>query len=105
MSMNQTSETTFHIGTSGYAYLPWKGSFYPQELPAKGMLQYYGQQFSSVELNNTFYRMPKAPALAALAKDVPVDFRFALKAPQGITHFRRLQNVEEPLAAFIDAAR
>src|SRR3954470_20476747 len=103
--MATTSGTTFYVGTSGYADLAWKGSFYPQDLPAKGMLRYYGVQFRAVELNNTFYRMPKAPALAALTKEVPGDFRCALKAPQSITHFRRLKNVDEPLAAFVGAAR
>src|SRR6266704_1736657 len=72
----------FHVGTSGYSYKEWKGSFYPEKLPQKDMLSYYSQRFSTVEINNTFYRMPKA-------------FRFVLKAPQTITHFKRLKDAQE----------
>ncbi len=57
----------FHVGTSGYSYKEWKGSFYPAQLPAKEMLAYYGQRFSTVEINNTFYRMPEMSVLKSWA--------------------------------------
>ena len=78
-------------GTSGFAYKEWKGSFYPEDLPAKQMLEYYGTQLSSVEINNTFYRLPKVDLLEKWASDVPEDFSFVLKASRRITHFARLK--------------
>jgi uncharacterized protein YecE (DUF72 family) len=91
-------------GTSGFAYREWKGSFYPEDLPASAMLRYYASQFSSVEINNTFYRMPAADTLAQWAADVPDDFTFVLKASQTITHRKRLKDVAEPVAYFFNAA-
>jgi uncharacterized protein YecE (DUF72 family) len=79
----------FYVGTSGYSYKEWKGSFYPEKLPQKDMLSYYAQRFSTVEINNTFYRMPKASVVESWAQQVPESFRFVLKAPQKITHFKR----------------
>ncbi|HEX9705385.1 MAG TPA: DUF72 domain-containing protein [Gemmatimonadales bacterium] len=84
-----------HIGTSGYAYKEWKGTFYPEDLPADGMLTYYAGHFDTVEINNTFYRMPTAKSVAAWAGAVPDGFTFVLKAPQRITHFARLQNADD----------
>jgi uncharacterized protein YecE (DUF72 family) len=94
----------YYVGTSGYSYKEWKGSFYPQDLPAKRMLSYYGERFRAVELNNTFYRMPKPSALEALSAEVPADFKFALKAPQQITHFQRLVNSDESVAYLLEVA-
>jgi len=85
----------FFVGTSGYSYKEWKGSFYPEKLAQKEMLSYYAQRFSTVEINNTFYRMPKAGVLESWAQQVPDGFRFVLKAPQKITHFKRLKDAEE----------
>jgi uncharacterized protein YecE (DUF72 family) len=99
-----TTTTNFYVGTSGYSYTEWKGSFYPQDLPAKQMLRYYGEKFRTVELNNTFYKMPTAAALEALTKEVPAGFRFAVKAPQRITHFQRLRETNETVAQYIEAA-
>lgn len=84
-----------HVGTSGYSYKEWKGTFYPDDMPGKGMLRFYGERFRTVEINNTFYRMPKAEVLLAWADEVPVDFRFALKAPRSITHIKRLKDAED----------
>jgi uncharacterized protein YecE (DUF72 family) len=81
-----------YVGTSGYSYKQWKGEFYPEDLPDKDMLKYYGTQLTSVEINNTFYRMPKEPVLKAWADQVPEDFRFSIKASQRITHFKRLND-------------
>ena len=72
----------FFVGTSGYSYKEWKGTFYPEKLPQKDMLNYYAQRFSTVEINNTFYRMPKADVLESWAAQVPDTFRFVLKGPQ-----------------------
>jgi uncharacterized protein YecE (DUF72 family) len=83
------------VGTSGYAYPQWKGGFYPEGLPAREFLRYYGTRLAAVEINNTFYRMPKASVLAAWAEQVPEGFRFVLKAPQRITHIKRLKDAGE----------
>jgi uncharacterized protein YecE (DUF72 family) len=85
---------TFHIGTSGYAYKEWKGGFYPEKMSPKNMLPYYSERLSAVEINNTFYHMPKESVLTSWAQQVPDDFIFALKAPQLITHIKRLKSVE-----------
>jgi uncharacterized protein YecE (DUF72 family) len=84
-----------HVGTSGFSYKEWKGSFYPEDLPAKQMLKYYGERFQTVEINNTFYALPKAEVLKAWAAEVPEDFTFVLKASQRITHFKRLKDTGE----------
>jgi uncharacterized protein YecE (DUF72 family) len=93
------------VGTSGYNYGEWRGTFYPRDLPAARMLAYYGERFPTVEINATFYRMPSAAQVAAWARAVPDGFVFALKAPQRITHFARLRDVDEPVRAFCDVAR
>ncbi len=79
------------VGTSGYSYKEWKGPFYPEKLPAKKMLAYYASKLSSVEINNTFYRMPKAEVLERWETEVPEGFVFVLKASRRITHQTRLQ--------------
>jgi uncharacterized protein YecE (DUF72 family) len=93
-----------YVGTSGYSYKEWKGTFYPKDLPEKRMLHFYGGQFRAVEINNTFYRMPKASVLQAWAGEVPADFKFVLKAPQRITHFQRLKEVGDSVAYLLDVA-
>ena len=84
----------FFVGTSGYSYKEWKGTFYPEKLPPKEMLSYYAQRFSTVELNNSFYRLPSVSAVESWAEQVPDSFRFVLKAPQTITHRKRLKNAD-----------
>jgi len=84
-----------YIGTSGYGYKEWKGKFYPENISPKEMLRYYSKRLKTVEINNTFYHMPREVVLASWAEQVPDDFIFALKAPQVITHLKRLRNVEE----------
>jgi uncharacterized protein YecE (DUF72 family) len=93
-----------YVGTSGYSYKEWKGTFYPEKLPDKQMLHFYGEHFRSVEINNTFYRMPKASVLEAWAAEVPADFKFVLKASQRITHFQRLKDAGESLSYLLDVA-
>ena len=92
------------VGTSGYSYAEWKGSFYPAELRADQMLRFYAQRFRAVEINNTFYRMPSSELLARWKQQVPEDFRFVLKAPQSITHRQRLQNSDATLAILFEKA-
>ncbi len=87
--------TRFLAGTSGFSYAEWTGVFYPEELPARERLAYYASRLPAVEINNTFYRMPKAELLAGWAAQVPPSFRFAIKAPQRITHHKRLKDVGE----------
>jgi uncharacterized protein YecE (DUF72 family) len=84
-----------YVGTSGYAYKEWKGKFYPEKISPKEMLRFYSERLNTVEINNTFYRMPKESVLASWAEQVPGDFVFALKAPQVITHLKQLRNVSE----------
>jgi uncharacterized protein YecE (DUF72 family) len=91
-------------GTSGFSYSAWKGSFYPHELPARRMLAFYAGRLGTVEANSTFYRMPKAETLAAWRAEVPAAFVFALKAPQRITHVKRLSGADDLVAAFHRAA-
>jgi uncharacterized protein YecE (DUF72 family) len=91
-------------GTSGFSYKEWKGSFYPEDLAAENMLQFYSQRLPAVEINNTFYRMPKPALLESWAAQVPEEFRFVLKASQRITHHKRLKEAGEEVAYFFRVA-
>jgi uncharacterized protein YecE (DUF72 family) len=93
------------IGTSGYNYPEWRGTFYPEKFPTARMLPYYAERFGTVEVNYTFYRTPSAKTIAGWNAETPAGFCFALKAPQRITHFARLRDVDEPLRYFLDLAR
>ena len=84
-----------YVGTSGYGYKEWKGIFYPEKISPKEMLRFYSERLGAVEINNTFYHMPTEGVLTSWAEQVPDDFVFALKAPQVITHLKRLRNVGE----------
>jgi len=86
-----------YVGTSGFSYKEWKGRFYPPDLPSKQLLRFYSSHFRAVEINNTFYRMPKEAILEAWASEVPEGFRFALKAPRQITHLLQLRDAAEPV--------
>jgi uncharacterized protein YecE (DUF72 family) len=92
------------IGTSGYAYKEWKGHFYPEKLPADGMLAYYASRLDTVEINNTFYRMPTEKLLLQWGAQVPDGFTFVLKLAQKITHIRRLKDAGEELRYFLTTA-
>jgi uncharacterized protein YecE (DUF72 family) len=81
-----------YVGTSGYSYKEWKGNFYPEDLAAKDMLAYYAARLPAVEINNTFYRLPRADVIEKWAEQVPEDFRFSIKASRRITHVKRLKN-------------
>jgi uncharacterized protein YecE (DUF72 family) len=93
-----------HIGTSGYSYKEWKGTFYPKDLPIKQMLRYYGERFRTVEINSTFRRMPTAAVLEAWMSEVPTDFKFVLKAPERITHIQRLKDVGDLVSSLFEVA-
>ncbi|MGH7617596.1 MAG: DUF72 domain-containing protein [Gemmatimonadaceae bacterium] len=80
-----------HAGTSGFAFKEWKGPFYPPDLKDDAMLAFYASRFPTVEINNTFYRLPKESVLQSWASQVPGSFTFAIKASQRITHFARLK--------------
>jgi uncharacterized protein YecE (DUF72 family) len=94
------------VGTSGYNYPEWKGSFYPADLPATKFLPYYAERFPTVEINYTFYRMPTPKLIAGWRAQVPSSFRFTLKAPKRITHDKRLRAAEvaESVQGFMTAA-
>jgi uncharacterized protein YecE (DUF72 family) len=91
------------IGTSGFSYPAWRGSFYPAKMPTTKMLAYYAERLTTVEINNTFYRMPKADMLAAWAATTPATFRFAPKAPQLITHRQKLAGASDSVGYFLKA--
>ena len=91
-------------GTSGFSYPAWRGSFYPDELPAREMLRFYARALATVEINHTFHRLPTPELLTGWARQTPAGFRFALKAPQRITHVLRLRDAGEVTAAFCRAA-
>jgi uncharacterized protein YecE (DUF72 family) len=88
------------VGTSGFSYDAWYGSFYPEDLRKDEMLSYYAKHFDTCEINNTFYRMPTPKLIAGWVEKVPASFSFVLKASQKITHLKRLKDSADSLAAF-----
>ncbi|MGA7541364.1 MAG: DUF72 domain-containing protein [Steroidobacteraceae bacterium] len=92
------------VGTSGYNYPEWRGSFYPQKLATTKMLPYYSQRLATVEINYTFYRSPNPSILAGWSRQTPPHFKFTLKAPKRITHDARLRDCAESLRYFLDTA-
>jgi uncharacterized protein YecE (DUF72 family) len=92
------------VGTSGYNYPEWKGSFYPADLPAAKMLPYYAARFPTVEINYTFYRMPNEKLVSGWAAQTPDSYRLTLKAPRRITHDSRLKNTGELVQGFCRVA-
>jgi uncharacterized protein YecE (DUF72 family) len=93
------------VGTSGYNYPEWRGSFYPEKFPATKMLPYYAERFNSVEINYTFYRVPTPTLLENWSGQTPADFTFTLKAPRRITHDSKLRHCEELTQVFCRTAR
>ena len=91
-------------GTSGYSYKEWKGRFYPEKMKEAEMLGFYAGRFPTVEINNTFYRMPAPDMLRKWLAQTPDTFTFVLKAPQRITHHRRLADVSGDVAYFYETA-
>jgi uncharacterized protein YecE (DUF72 family) len=93
-----------YVGTSGYSYQQWKGTFYPANISGRHMLNYYGARFRAVEINTTFYGLPGVPVVQQWAGAVPAEFKFALKAPRLITHVQRLKNSAEALSRLMELA-
>ena len=93
-----------YVGTSGFSYPEWKGIVYPEDLPDRQYLSFYGQHFSSAEINNTFYRFPSAKTTQTWSEQVPDDFRFTLKMNRKVTHRKRLTDVEEEMDWFFNGA-
>jgi uncharacterized protein YecE (DUF72 family) len=100
VTASRLTVSTLFAGASGYSFKEWKGSFYPGDMKPEGMLRFYAERLSTVEINNTFYQMPKAAVLENWAASTPQSFRFAIKAPRRITHLARLdaEKVADPLA-------
>ncbi len=94
-----------YVGTSGFSYKEWKGPFYPEDLPAKKMLSYYASRLGAVEINNTFYRLPKASVLEGWAAEVPAGFRFSIKASRRITHMKRLKDAGDETGYLLETVR
>ena len=95
----------FRIGTSGWQYADWRRRFYPDDLPLRAWLPYYGNRFDVVEVNNTFYRLPRPEVFAEWARLTPPGFLFVAKVSRFLTHVKRLAEPEEPAARFLEAAR
>ncbi len=95
----------YWVGTSGYNYAEWKGSFYPERMPASKMLPYYAERFRTVEINYSFYRMPSEKSIGDWVKATPDGFRFTLKASRRITHEARLRDCEELVGLLVERAR
>jgi uncharacterized protein YecE (DUF72 family) len=93
-----------YVGTSGYSYKQWKGTFYPKDLPVQQMLRFYGERFRTVEINSSFYRMPTASVLEGWAGAVCGDFEFVLKAPRQITHSQGLKDAGDLVSRFLEVA-
>jgi len=100
-----TQDSHIHIGTSGWCYDHWKGAFYPADLRGKRMLEYYAQQFRSVEINSSFYRLPEKQTLQHWYACTPRDFRFSAKASRYITHMKKLRDPQKTVPAFLDRIR
>jgi len=92
------------IGTSGWQYRDWRGSFYPRDLAQRAWLEYYADRFATVEVNNTFYRLPERATFQGWAERTPADFELVIKASRYLTHVRRLQEPAEPVARMLDHA-
>jgi uncharacterized protein YecE (DUF72 family) len=90
------------IGTSGFQYTEWKGKFYPEDLPSSKMLSFYAERFSTTEINYTFHRIPAAKTIENWKQLTPENFRFALKAPQKITHWSKLRDCADTMRYFHD---
>jgi len=98
----QTNDVRAHVGTSGWQYSYWKKAFYPTDLAQSHWLEYYATRFSTVEVNNTFYRLPPADTFANWAARTPDNFVFSLKASRYLTHMKRLRDPEEPVSRMLE---
>lgn len=99
------SPSKYHIGTSGWVYPHWRGKFYPAGLPQSKWFEFYSSRFSTVEINNSFYRLPSEKALDRWRDNAPGGFIYAVKVSRFITHIKKLKDVSRPLSTFIERAR
>jgi uncharacterized protein YecE (DUF72 family) len=90
-------EATFRVGCSGWQYKHWKGDFYPSDLPQRAWLEYYAQHFDTVEVNNSFYRLPPEGVFDNWRARTPAAFLFAVKASRFLTHMKKVKDPEEPV--------
>jgi uncharacterized protein YecE (DUF72 family) len=95
----------YYVGTSGWHYDHWRYLFYPDKLPKAKWLEFYASHFTTVELNNSFYRLPSEEAFTAWRNSSPANFTFAVKVSRFITHIKRLKNIEQPVGTFLDRAK
>jgi uncharacterized protein YecE (DUF72 family) len=93
------------VGCSGWQYKHWRGNFYPADLPLKSWFEHYAAVFDTVEINNSFYRLPEAETFGAWAARAPRGFLFAVKASRFLTHMKKLKDPEDPLDRFFSRAR
>ncbi len=103
--LQQLRTPSVRIGCSGWQYRHWRGNFYPAGLPANRWLEFYSRRFDTVEINNTFYRLPEAPTFADWKRRVPSRFQFAVKASRFLTHMKKLKDPDDPLDRFFSRAR
>jgi uncharacterized protein YecE (DUF72 family) len=103
-SLLTTHMCDIRIGTSGWHYKHWVGTFYPERLPASKMLEFYLRHFDAVEINNTFYKLPRVDMLRAWRDAVPADFRFAVKGSRFITHNKKLKDPENAIENILPRA-
>jgi uncharacterized protein YecE (DUF72 family) len=96
---------TLRVGCSGWQYKHWRGDFYPATLPAARWLEFYATHFDTVEINNSFYRLPLAETFAEWRRRVPASFVYAVKASRYLTHMKKLKDPEEPVALLFSRAR
>jgi uncharacterized protein YecE (DUF72 family) len=94
-----------HVGCSGWQYKHWRGNFYPPTLPQRAWLEYYARRFDTVEINNTFYRLPEPSSFKDWRRRVPRNFMYAVKASRFLTHMKKLKDPEEPIRRFFERAR
>lgn len=99
------ADGSLRVGCSGWEYKPWRGGFYPADLPRSRWFDYYADRFDTVEINNTFYRLPETRAFAAWARRAPKGFCYAIKASRFLTHMKKLKDPEEPLARLFTRMR
>src|SRR4051812_44073724 len=97
ISQQFTSSTACRVGCSGWQYKHWRGDFYPATLPQSRWFEHYAERFDTVEVNNTFYRLPERATFASWAARAPSGFEFAVKASRFLTHMKKLKDPEEPL--------
>lgn len=102
--MGKTSPMQLRVGTSGWHYRDWRVAFYPEKLPTRLWLEHYAERFGTVELNNTFYRLPDASSFRSWKSQTPDGFLFTVKASRFLTHYRRLRDPEEPVERLLAAA-